>query len=299
MGRYAHHRAGAVFKQHIIRYPDWYLFSIERIDGISAGEHAFFFHVGCCAVNFAEVADPFDKCADRCRFRFAFDQFFHQRMLWCQYDIRHAERSILPGCVDRNLFAQFRHVKAELGPFAATDPVFLHGPYPLRPAAQQIEVFQQPVGIVGDFQKPLFEFFLDHYRVAAPAVAVDDLFVGQHGITFLAPVDRRLLLIGEAALKEQQEQPLGPAVVFRMAGRHLAVPVVGKAQFLLLPPHVGDIAPGPFGWVNLVLDRRILRRHAERIPAHRMQHVVAAHFLEPRHDVADRIVADMSHVQSA
>ena len=45
------------------------------------------------------------------------------------------------------------------------------------------------------------------------------------------------------------------------------------------------------------LDRRVLGRQAERVPSERMKHVVAA---QPHHagaDVADDVVADVSHVR--
>ena len=145
----------------------------------------------------------------------------------------------------------------------------------------------------------MLQFLLDDHRVAAPTVAVDDLLVGQHRIAFLAPVDRRFLFIGQAPFEKQQEEPLRPAIVFRMAGRHFPFPVVGQAEFLLLPAHVADIAPRPVGRMNLVLDRGIFRRHAERIPTHRMQDIVSPHLLETSHYVPNGIIAHMAHVQGS
>jgi hypothetical protein len=49
--------------------------------------------------------------------------------------------------------------------------------------------------------------------------------------------------------------------------------------------------------MRAVLDRRVLGRQAERIPPERVQHVEPAHPLQPRNDVADRVVADVSHVR--
>ena len=45
-----------------------------------------------------------------------------------------------------------------------------------------------------------------------------------------------------------------------------------------------------------VLDRSILGRQAERVPAEGMQHVEAEHPLHPRHHVANHVVADVPHV---
>ena len=47
-----------------------------------------------------------------------------------------------------------------------------------------------------------------------------------------------------------------------------------------------------------VLHRRVLGRHAEGVPAHRVQHVEAARALVARHDVAHRVVADVAHVDA-
>ena len=49
--------------------------------------------------------------------------------------------------------------------------------------------------------------------------------------------------------------------------------------------------------VDAVLDRRVLGRQAEGVPAERMQHVVAAHPLGARHHVADDVVADVADVR--
>ena len=51
--------------------------------------------------------------------------------------------------------------------------------------------------------------------------------------------------------------------------------------------------------VRAGLDRGVLRRQAERVPAERMQHVEAAHPLRARHHVADDVVADVADVRVA
>ncbi len=47
-----------------------------------------------------------------------------------------------------------------------------------------------------------------------------------------------------------------------------------------------------------VLHRGVFRRHAERVPAHRVQHVEAARALVARHHVAHRVVAHMAHMDA-
>jgi hypothetical protein len=60
-----------------------------------------------------------------------------------------------------------------------------------------------------------------------------------------------------------------------------------------------DIGVGPFRRRRLVLDRRIFSRQSERIPAHRLQYIEAAHAAMAADDIANRVVADMAHMQSA
>ena len=51
--------------------------------------------------------------------------------------------------------------------------------------------------------------------------------------------------------------------------------------------------------MNSALDRRVLRRQSEGIPAHRMKRVEAAHALVARHHVTDGIIAHVTHVDAA
>ena len=48
-----------------------------------------------------------------------------------------------------------------------------------------------------------------------------------------------------------------------------------------------------------MLDGGVLRRQAEGVPAHRVQHVETAHALEPREEIADGVDADVAHVNAA
>ena len=51
--------------------------------------------------------------------------------------------------------------------------------------------------------------------------------------------------------------------------------------------------------MRVALDRRVLGRQPERVPADRMQHAHAAHRREPRDHVADGVVAHVAHVDVA
>src|ERR1700681_3506729 len=96
---------------------------------------------------------------------------------------------------------------------AAPDPVALHRPNLVGPAVETIDRFEQPVGVIGDLQKPLREVAAFYQTVAAPAASLFDLLVGKDSLILRAPVDRRLTLVGETVLVHPQEKPLVPAVV--------------------------------------------------------------------------------------
>ena len=108
------------------------------------------------------------------------------------------------------------------------DPVALHTEHAVRPAALELgEVGEQFVGVIRDLEEPLGEFLLDDGRVAAPAQAVDDLLVGEHGIAVRAPVLGGFLAVDEALFQPAQEEKLLPAAVGLIAGGDFAVPVIG------------------------------------------------------------------------
>ena len=179
----------------------------------------------------------------------------------------------------------------------APDPVALHREDLVGPAIEPPDRVEQLLGVLRDAKEPLVELSCAHRRAAPPAAAIDDLLVGEHRLTALAPVHRRAPAVGQSALEHAREQPLVPAVVLGQAGRDLAVPGVADAETLELPFHVGDVLERPRLRVRVVLDRRVLRRQAERIPAERVEDVEPAHPLGARHDVANHVVAHVTDVR--
>ena len=190
-----------------------------------------------------------------------------------------------------------REGKAHTG--ALADPVRLHGLHAFGPALKRVEIVQQFVGVLRDAEVVTGNFTLFDRRTGAPAAAVDHLFVGQHGLVDRVPVHDLGLLVGDALFQHAQEQPLVPLVVGRLAGGQFAAPVDGEAQRLQLLLHVGDVVVRPLRRRHRVLDRRVLGRQTEGVPAHGLQHVVAAHAVEAGQHVADGVVAHMAHVQLA
>ena len=190
--------------------------------------------------------------------------------------------------------------EGEAHALALADPVFLHQLDALGPARQVlVHVLQQLVGVLRDLQVVAGDLALLDHRAAAPAAAVDDLLVGQHGLVHRVPVDDLRAPLGDAGLQHLQEQPLVPLVVVGRAGGDLAAPVDGQAHGLHLALHVGDVVVGPLRRRHLVLHRRVFGRQAEGVPAHRHQHVHALHAQLAREHVVDGVVAHMPHVQLA
>ena len=213
-----------------------------------------------------------------------------------------AEQGVGTGGVDlQSLSEPFRRGvgKGELQTQAPgpADPVFLHQPHLVRPAVQGLQAAQQVVGVVGDPHEPLVQLAFLDLGARAPAPAVDHLLVGQDGHVDRVPVDHALLAVDQAPMPQVDEPGLLLAVIGDVAGGELPRPVDRQAQLLELGSHGVDVLVGPGPRIDPPLHGGVLRRQAERIPAHGMQHVEAPRPLEPGDDVAQRIVSDMAHVQ--
>ena len=189
--------------------------------------------------------------------------------------------------------------EGDLGPLGAADPVALHRDHVLGPGLEQVEVGEQAVGVLGDLEEPLFEVARLDQAAAALAAPVDHLLVGEHRLVDRAPLDRRLGPVGEPALVEAQEQPLGPAVVRRPVAGDLARPVDRDAPGAELLAVGLDRGLGRLARVDACLDRVVLRREAEGVVAHRVDHVVAVAAAEVGERVADRVVLQVADVRLA
>ena len=161
-----------------------------------------------------------------------------------------------------------------------------------------VEPGEELVRVVRDLEEPVGDLAPLDRGARAPAAAVDDLLVGEHGAFDRIPVDLGVALVREPLLVHPAEHPLLPAVVVRGAGGELAGPVVAEAEPPELGLHVRDVPVRPLRGRHPVLDRRVLGRQPEGVPAHRLEHVLAEHPLVARDHVADRVVADVAHVQA-
>ena len=180
----------------------------------------------------------------------------------------------------------------------AADPVLLHQPDFFRPAVERVERVEQILGKRRDLEKPLRQLALLDQRAGAPAAAVDHLLVGQHRLIDRIPVHLRLAPLDQAGAQEVEEHLLLVPVIGRIAGRDLAAPVERQPHRLQLRLHRRDVLVGPFLGMDLALDCRVLGRHAEGVPAHRMQHGKPHRPLHPRHHIAHGVIAHVAHMDA-
>ena len=264
---------------------------------MNASKDTLFFRFTRGTFNIGLVANSVAECFDFSSFGIVFADFFNQRMFSSQSHEGYAIGSIRTGGVNCNFVVEFRNSKGHFQTFTTTNPVALHGFNAFRPAFQQVQIFQQFVSIVSDFEEPLFQIFLFYYAVATPAFAVDNLFVSKYGITFVAPVNRRFFLNSQTFFIEQFKEPLGPFVVIFFAGCYFTIPVISKTKSFKLTGHVSDVFQSPVFRSNTVFNCSVFCGHTKRVPAHGMQHVKAFHGTETRKHVADGVVTNVTHVQ--
>ncbi len=294
--RHRHDGAGAVTHQHKVGGKDRHRLAGDRVQRVDTQRHTLLFH----GLEFG-LADPaaaafVNEIGQR---RIVGRGLHGQRVFGGDSDIGHTHQGVGPGGIDLEPLGRALDTELHLHAQRAADPVALHGHDLFGPARQLVEVVQQFLGIVGDADEPLLDIAFFDRCAGAPALAVDHLLVGQHGLVNRVPVDRRGLAIGQALVDQAGEQPLLPAVVVGIAGRQFAVPVIAETQTVQLSAHVGDVGVGPFCGGFGVLDRGIFRRQAKGVPTHRLQHVFAQQALIARNHVANRVVAHMPHVQLA
>ncbi len=298
MGRHRHNRAGSVLNQYKVGQVDRHLPTIGRVDAVASGKNPFFFQIiGSTGdpVGFLNLVNerlnlstPLRSC-----------QFKRHRVFRRKGHKGGAEQGVGTGSKDADRTITAIQGKINFTAGALADPVALHDQHPLRPARQLVGKIKQLLGIVGDLKKPLLQLFLHYLGITAPAAAILHLLIGQYGLTGGAPVDKRLLLVGDPLFVHLNKQLLLPAVVADIAGGQFTVPVIGKPHLLQLIPHVGHVFIGPGSRVAVILDGSVFCRHTKGIPAHRMQHVKPAHPLETAYYITYRVVADMSHMNPA
>ncbi len=299
MRRHGHDAAGAVISQNKIGRKDRHFPTGERIETVGIQKEAFLFVILGSPHQLVLLFDFLNKRLNVFLNGFAFGQFRNQRMLrGHQHECRAEERVLtrgeyLDGAVSVG------HRKINFTAVALPDPVFLHRHDAFRPAGQFVAILKKFFDVGSDFEKPLIQYFLLHFRTAAPALAAFHLFVGQNRVAFGAEINGGAFLVGQTFFVHPDEEELFPAVVFRLAGGNFPVPVIAEAHTLELFFHVLDIFVGPFRGMNLMLDGRIFRRHAEGIPTDRVQNIETLHALITGDYIADGVITHMADMNFA
>ena len=310
MRRHAHDSAVAVTHQHIVANPHLDLLTRQRVGHEEPGALALFLLRGEFCLGGAAGLALFQKSR---QLRVAGRRMQRQRMLGRHGAKGHAHDGVgarrehkhaaVADQRARGVFDFVRERKAHT--FALADPVFLHQAHALGPALERglviadLHMVQQLLCVVGDLEVIARDLALFNHRAGAPALAVDHLLIGQHGLVHRVPVDDLRLAIRDALFQHLQKQPLVPLVIRRVAGGDLAAPVDGQAQGLHLLLHVSDVLVGPLGRRHAVFQGGVFGRQTKGVPTHGHQHVVALHAQVAREHVVDGVVAHMAHVQLA
>ena len=231
MGRNSHNRTGSVADQYIIGDPNRYFFVIYRIYCVAASENAGLFLLQFCSFQIAFLC-RLSNIFLHFRFMLGCGYFFDQGMFRCQHHICCAKQCIRSCCKDRYFKAWLiRQREFNFRPLGTSDPITLHFFGTFRPV-QFVKVFQQTIGIGGNFKHPLSHGTSENRMTAPFAFPVDNLFVSQNRTKGRTPVNGYFGNIGQSFFIKLQENPLRPFVIFRIGCIHLAVPIVRKTKIL-------------------------------------------------------------------
>ena len=297
MRRHGHDRARAVAHQDIVRYENRDLLAVNRVDGchtveldaslvlvelgaLKIGLTRRFLAVGAHRVYVCELIRP----------------LLNRRMLGRDDHIGRAEQRVRTGGIDGQGIS-LGSLEVHLCAGRAANPVaLLH--LDALDVIHIVQIVDQALRILGDGQHPLALGLVHNLAAAALAHAVNDLFIRQHALAGRTPVDVHFLLVSQAVLEQLQEDPLGPLVVVRVGGVDLARPVERQAERLELALETRDVLLGHLGRMDVVFDGIVLGRQAERVPAHRIEHIIALHALLARDDIQRGVRARMADVQA-
>ena len=290
VGGDGHDRARAVVHEDVVGDPDRELLAVDGVDRVEAGEDA-----GLLGRRRAILDRPRAGVA-RVLLRLVARVRVDERMLRREDEERRAEQRVGARREDGDVVARLLDAEEDFGALGAADPVALDRLRLLRPLGAR--VLEELVGVRGRAHEPLRHVPQLDLGAAALAVAVDDVLVRDDGLVVRAPVDRAFLAVAEVMRDELLEEPLRPAVEGRLVRGDLALPVDRPAEALHLGAHRLDVRLDRDARMAALLDRGVLCRQAERVPAHRAHDVPAAAPAHVRLDVAHRVVEDVAHVEA-
>ncbi len=294
--RAAEDRAGAVLHEHEIGDVDRQLLGLAQ--RIAAAEPGVVAALLGLLDRLLAGADPGAFGDEGGKLRVAPGELEAERMIGRDRHEARAEQRVGAGREDLEPVVPADDRKPDPGALGAADPLLLHQPDLVRPALQAVQGVEQVLAVVGDLEEPLGELAALDQGARAPAAAVDHLLVGEHRLIDRVPVDPGFLAVDQPRREEVEEHRLLVAIVVGIAGRELARPVERQTHRLELRPHLRDVGPGPGRRVDALGDRGVLGRHAEGVPAHGVEHIVALGAPAAGHHVAERVVAHVAHVDA-
>ena len=266
----AENGAGAIVHEDEIGHVNRQFLAVHQgIDGLQAGVAAAFLGGFQGRLAGTQAVAVGDEGGQR---RVLGGQLEGQRMIGGDGTKGRAVQGVRPRGVNVQAIGAARQREGDAQPFGTADPVFLHQAHPVGPALQLGQSGQQVLGEGGDLEEPLVQQALFHQGAGSPAAAIDDLFIGQHGVFHGVPVDPGFLAVDQPVVQEVEEHLLFMAIIFGVAGGDFPGPVIGHPHGLELGAHGGDVFAGPLGRRHLVLDGGVFRRQSEGIPSHGMQH---------------------------
>ena len=190
--------------------------------------------------------------------------------------------------------------QVDLHPVAATEDVALGGERDLVPVLLQLRQAAVVLLQVGRYaQEPGRAADQPDLVVTAPAAPVLDLQRGKRGATVIAPIDGGVVAVDQPCLEQGDEEPLRPAVLRLVGAVEDALVVEGEAEADHLLEHPLAAVLDPVGGRHFSLDRRHLGRQAEGIETEAEEDGVAASAAEAGVGVADRVIADVAHMEFA
>ena len=297
VGRDRHDRAGAVGGKDVVGDEDGDLLAVDGVDALDAAEaDAGLVLVQLRALEIGLGGGLRLIGADLVRVRQLVHPLPDQGVLRREDHVGRAEQGIRAGGVDRDLVAEGGG-KLHLRAVGTAHPVDLLGLDALG-VVDLRQIVDQAVCVGRDAEHPLAALLADDGRAAALADALHDLLVCQDALAGGTPVDGHLGLVGQTLFEHLQEDPLGPLVVGRIGGVHLAVPVEAVAEGLELGAEDAHVPLGDGAGMDVVLDGVVLGGQAEGVVADREQDVIALHALLAGDHVQRRRGAGVTDVQT-
>ena len=136
----------------------------------------------------------------------------------------------------------------------------------------------------------------DHFAAAPLADTVDHFFIGQNAFARGAPVDGHFFLVSEAVLEQLEKNPLRPFVVVRIGGVDFTRPVKGNTERLKLLFKSCDIFLRHFRRMYVVFNGEVFCGQTKRVPANRIQDIVALKAAFARDNINRRIGTRVAYV---